>query len=102
MKRKIPVPAILFTSFLSLVMLLLPDMGVLVNYLSFVQWLSVAGSVLGKCPGYSDKFIGNQSLSLHGAHRNNIHIFQVMFIRFQMVVQPDETQPYWSAVFISG
>ncbi|KAA0183610.1 Blood-brain barrier large neutral amino acid transporter [Fasciolopsis buskii] len=45
-KRKIPVPAILFTSFLSLVMLLLPDMGVLVNYLSFVQWLSVAGSVL--------------------------------------------------------
>ncbi|THD21111.1 Blood-brain barrier large neutral amino acid transporter [Fasciola hepatica] len=44
--RMTPVPAILFTSFLSLIMLLLPDMATLVNYVSFVQWLSVGASIV--------------------------------------------------------
>ncbi|KAG5450739.1 Large neutral amino acids transporter small subunit 1 [Clonorchis sinensis] len=46
-QRLTPVPAILFTSFLSLIMLVLPDLSALINYLSFVQWLSVAASILG-------------------------------------------------------
>ncbi|KER25003.1 hypothetical protein T265_07455 [Opisthorchis viverrini] len=46
-QRLTPVPAILFTSFLSLIMLILPDLSALINYLSFVQWLSVAASILG-------------------------------------------------------
>lgn len=46
--RLTPVPAILFSSFLSLIMLILPDVAILVNYLSSVQWLSVGGSVLGE------------------------------------------------------
>ncbi|CAL8072635.1 unnamed protein product [Calicophoron daubneyi] len=46
-KRLTPVPAILTTSILSLIMLLLPDMYLLINYVSFVQWLSVGASILG-------------------------------------------------------
>uniref|UniRef100_A0A183ACC3 Aa_trans domain-containing protein n=1 Tax=Echinostoma caproni TaxID=27848 RepID=A0A183ACC3_9TREM len=46
LRRMTPVPAILLTSILSLVMLFLPDLTTLINYLSFVQWLSVGASIL--------------------------------------------------------
>ncbi|KAF8560701.1 hypothetical protein P879_08168 [Paragonimus westermani] len=47
LKRLTPIPAILLTAILSLLMLLLPDLTLLINYLSFVQWLSVGASILG-------------------------------------------------------
>lgn len=42
-----PMPAMLFTGGMSLLMLVSSDIYALINYLSFVQWLSVGASVLG-------------------------------------------------------
>ncbi|KAK7114807.1 large neutral amino acids transporter small subunit 2-like [Littorina saxatilis] len=42
-----PMPALLFTGSMSVVMLVSNDIFALINYLSFVQWLSVGASVLG-------------------------------------------------------
>ena len=44
-KRFTPMPAMLFTSSLTLVMLCSNDMWTLINYMSFVQWLSVGMSI---------------------------------------------------------
>jgi amino acid transporter len=46
-KRFTPMPALLFTGGLSLVMLVSDDMWKLINYMSFVQWLSVGASIAG-------------------------------------------------------
>lgn len=46
-RRFTPLPAIMFTGGMSLVYLTSNDMWVLINYMSFVQWLSVGMSVLG-------------------------------------------------------
>lgn len=46
-KRFTPMPAMLFTGGLSLLMLISDDMYALINYMSFVQWLSVGMSVAG-------------------------------------------------------
>ncbi|RTG91448.1 uncharacterized protein DC041_0004573 [Schistosoma bovis] len=40
-----PVPAILLNCILSLIMLIVSDLFTLINYVSFVQWLSVAASI---------------------------------------------------------
>lgn len=45
--RFTPMPALMFTSGLSLLMLISNDMWVLINYMSFVQWLSVGMSIAG-------------------------------------------------------
>ncbi|KAI8746665.1 large neutral amino acids transporter small subunit 2, partial [Biomphalaria glabrata] len=42
-----PMPAILFTGGLSLVMLISDNIYSLINYLSFTQWLSVGASIVG-------------------------------------------------------
>ncbi|KAK7481688.1 hypothetical protein BaRGS_00027061 [Batillaria attramentaria] len=42
-----PMPAMLFTGGMSLLMLVSNDIFALINYMSFVQWLSVGASVLG-------------------------------------------------------
>lgn len=42
-----PMPAMLFTGGLSILMLISDDMYALINYMSFVQWLSVGMSVTG-------------------------------------------------------
>ncbi|CAL1541349.1 unnamed protein product [Lymnaea stagnalis] len=42
-----PMPAILFTGTLSIVMLISDNIYSLINYLSFTQWLSVGGSIAG-------------------------------------------------------
>lgn len=42
-----PMPALLFTGGMSLLMLVSNDIFALINYMSFVQWLSVGASVLG-------------------------------------------------------
>ncbi|XP_067927857.1 Y+L amino acid transporter 2-like [Watersipora subatra] len=44
-KRLTPLPAILITGAISLVMLIPNDIYGLINYMSFVQWLSVGGSI---------------------------------------------------------
>jgi len=44
-KRHTPMPALLFTGGLSLVMLASNDIFALINYMSFVQWLSVGASI---------------------------------------------------------
>ncbi|XP_018653184.1 putative cationic amino acid transporter [Schistosoma mansoni] len=41
-----PVPSILLNCCLSLIMLIVSDLFTLINYVSFVQWLSVAASIL--------------------------------------------------------
>ncbi|XP_045193843.2 large neutral amino acids transporter small subunit 2-like [Mercenaria mercenaria] len=46
-KRYTPMPAMLFTGGLSILMLISDDMYALINYMSFVQWLSVGMSVTG-------------------------------------------------------
>jgi len=45
-RKYTPMPAILSTGFLSLLMLFSDDMWVLINYMSFVQWLSVGMSIV--------------------------------------------------------
>ncbi|KAL5021429.1 hypothetical protein ScPMuIL_000584 [Solemya velum] len=45
-KRFTPMPAMLFTGVMSLIMLISDDIFSLINYMSFVQWLSVGMSVL--------------------------------------------------------
>ncbi|XP_059170201.1 large neutral amino acids transporter small subunit 1-like [Physella acuta] len=45
--RHTPLPAILFTGGLSIVMLISDNIYSLINYLSFTQWLSVGGSIAG-------------------------------------------------------
>ncbi|KAK2140994.1 hypothetical protein LSH36_1188g00006 [Paralvinella palmiformis] len=45
--RFTPLPAMLFSCFLSLLYLIGNDMWVLINYMSFVQWLSVGMSIAG-------------------------------------------------------
>ncbi|CAH8543384.1 unnamed protein product [Schistosoma turkestanicum] len=45
-ERLTPVPAILLNCCLSLIMLVIPDLFTLINYVSFVQWLSVGASIL--------------------------------------------------------
>lgn len=47
LERLTPMPAMLFTCFMSLVMLISDDVMMLINYLSFVQWLSVGSSIAG-------------------------------------------------------
>lgn len=42
-----PLPAMLFTGIMSLLMLISDDIFSLINYMSFVQWLSVGMSILG-------------------------------------------------------
>lgn len=42
-----PMPAILFTGTLSIIMLISDNIYSLINYLSFTQWLSVGGSIAG-------------------------------------------------------
>lgn len=44
-KRFTPLPALIFTGGMSLLMLLSNDVWVLINYMSFVQWLSVGMSI---------------------------------------------------------
>lgn len=46
-RKYTPLPAMLFTGIMSLLYLTSNDMWVLINYMSFVQWLSVAMSILG-------------------------------------------------------
>ncbi|KAI0238479.1 Large neutral amino acids transporter small subunit 2 [Lamellibrachia satsuma] len=46
-KRFTPLPALFFTGGMSLLMLLSNDVWVLINYMSFVQWLSVGMSIAG-------------------------------------------------------
>ncbi|XP_064611032.1 large neutral amino acids transporter small subunit 1-like [Liolophura sinensis] len=46
-KRFTPMPAILFTGVISLLYLISNDIYALINYMSFVQWLSVGMSILG-------------------------------------------------------
>ncbi|XP_052232637.1 large neutral amino acids transporter small subunit 2-like isoform X2 [Dreissena polymorpha] len=46
-KHFTPMPAMLFTGGLSMLMLISNDMYALINYMSFVQWLSVGMSVVG-------------------------------------------------------
>lgn len=45
-KKFTPLPALLFSGILSCLMLISDDVGMLINYLSFVQWLSVGLSIL--------------------------------------------------------
>ncbi|TNN14685.1 Large neutral amino acids transporter small subunit 2 [Schistosoma japonicum] len=45
-ERLTPIPAILLNCFLSLIMLIIPDLFTLINYMSFVKWLSIAASIL--------------------------------------------------------
>lgn len=45
-KNFTPLPALLFSGALSCLMLISDDVGMLINYLSFVQWLSVGMSIL--------------------------------------------------------
>ncbi|KAK3086473.1 hypothetical protein FSP39_018928 [Pinctada imbricata] len=47
MKKFTPLPAMLFTGLLSLIMLMSDDIFILINYMSFVQWWSVGMSILG-------------------------------------------------------
>ncbi|XP_013415032.2 large neutral amino acids transporter small subunit 2 [Lingula anatina] len=46
-KRFTPTPAMLFTGIMSLLMLISSDVFALINYMSFVQWLSVGASITG-------------------------------------------------------
>ncbi|CAG0878935.1 unnamed protein product, partial [Darwinula stevensoni] len=46
-QRHTPLPALLFSCFMSLLMLLSPSIGELLTYLSFVLWLSCGASVVG-------------------------------------------------------
>ncbi|XP_064641691.1 large neutral amino acids transporter small subunit 1-like isoform X2 [Lineus longissimus] len=46
-ERFTPMPALLFTAGLSLLMLVSSDMFALLNYMSFAQWLSVGASIAG-------------------------------------------------------
>ncbi|KAJ8305201.1 hypothetical protein KUTeg_017249 [Tegillarca granosa] len=46
-KKYTPLPAMLFTGIMSLLMLISNDIFSLINYMSFVQWLSVGMSILG-------------------------------------------------------
>ncbi|KAH9499797.1 Large neutral amino acids transporter small subunit 2 [Bulinus truncatus] len=46
-KKHTPMPAILFTGGLSIVMLISDNIYSLINYLSFTQWLSVGASIAG-------------------------------------------------------
>nr|CAH8864826.1 unnamed protein product [Trichobilharzia regenti] len=46
-KRLTPLPSILLNSLLGLLMLVVTDLFALINYVSFVNWLSVAASILG-------------------------------------------------------
>ncbi|XP_069112799.1 large neutral amino acids transporter small subunit 1-like [Argopecten irradians] len=45
-RRFTPMPAMLFTGALSLIMLIADDVSSLINYMSFVQWLSVGMSIV--------------------------------------------------------
>ncbi|XP_048253608.1 Y+L amino acid transporter 2-like [Haliotis rufescens] len=45
--RFTPLPAMFFTGSMSILMLVSSDVYALINYLSFVQWLSVGASILG-------------------------------------------------------
>ncbi|KAL8589332.1 hypothetical protein ACOMHN_052335 [Nucella lapillus] len=47
LKHFTPMPALLFTGGMSMVMLISKDIYSLINYVSFVQWLSVGASVFG-------------------------------------------------------
>ncbi|XP_076470432.1 large neutral amino acids transporter small subunit 2-like [Babylonia areolata] len=47
LKHYTPMPALLFTGGMSILMLISKDIYALINYVSFVQWLSVGASILG-------------------------------------------------------